>query len=179
MRSSHFSSVCRGYLCRRFERPRRACRRTKLRQRSRGLCAVHRHCKHMCPQLRARANRWVVRGSEAHPHTSRNVAIRAQRCCRSTRRTYTSVAWTHTILHHCMDGPGLLPQLTDALDCAVLQSGTGTGAPQAEVDTRPHTDGAILETMNTCCCCRRCCACRGCSCAVGPAQAAQAACHEA
>ena len=110
MRSSHFSSVCRGYLCRRFERPRRACRRTKLRQRSRGLRAVHRHCKHMCPQLRARANRWVVRGSEAHPHTSRNVAIRAQRCCRSTRRTYTSVAWTHTILHHCMDGPGLLPQ---------------------------------------------------------------------
>ena len=126
-----------------------------------------------------RANRWVVRGSEAHPRTSRNVAIRAQRCCRSTRRTYTSVAWTHTMLHHCMDGPGLLPQLTDALDCAVLQSGTGTGAPQAEVDTRPHTDGAILETMNTCCCCRRCCACRGCSCAVGPAQAAQAACHEA
>ena len=67
-----------------------------------------------CPQPSVRANRWVVRGSEAHPHTSRNVAIRAQRCCRSTRRTYTSVAWTHTIPHHCMDGPqgpGLLPQL--------------------------------------------------------------------
>ena len=83
-----------------------------------------------------------------------------------------------TPLHRRSARAGSAASIDGCLDCAVLQSGTGAGAPQAEVDARPHTGGAIHGTMTSCCCCRRCCACCGCCCAVLPAQAAQAACRE-